>query len=394
MKILFLSRWFPYPTNNGSKVRIYNLLRGLAKHHDVTLLTFADEPGASGDAPEIKKICAEVHVVPWHEFNPNSTRARFGFFSVTPRSIIDTFSPEMAGKITQLLKIYNFDLVIASQLSMASYRPYFEKTPAIFEEVEIGLSYGEVYRSSELKKRIRHAFTWFKLHRYLSRLLNSFRICTVASEQEQQLLNRNFSLRNGTVEVIPNCVQVGDYENHRSKVVPNRIVFSGSFRYRPNYDAMLWFVVEVFPYILEEVPDAHLIITGDHADLPLPTTENITLVGYVDDIQSMIASSCVSIAPLLSGGGTRLKILEAMAMGTPVVSTSKGVEGLDAIGGEQFFVGNTPEVFAGYVVKILKDESMRSQIAANAHRFVKEKYDWETVMTRFLPLVESAVGSL
>ena len=275
---------------------------------------------------------------------------------------------------------------------MAAYRPYFEKVPAIFEEVEIGLSYGEVHHSSDFKKRLRHAFTWFKLRMYLSRLLDSFQTCTVASEQEQQLLARNFSIHNGTIEVIPNCVQVDDYENHKSTVVPNQLIFSGSFRYRANYDAMLWFVGEVFPHILEQVPDAHLVITGDHADLPLPSMKNITLAGYVDDIKALIASSCVSIAPLLSGGGTRLKILEAMSIGTPVVSTSKGAEGLDASVGEHLFVGNSPEVFADHVVKILKDESLRDQIAKSAHQFVKEKYNWETTLPHFLHLVDVAAG--
>ncbi len=136
----------------------------------------------------------------------------------------------------------------------------------------------------------------------------------MVSEQERQLIARNFPRNNDSIEVVPNCVQVGEYENHQSMLKPNQLVFSGSFRYQANYEAMLWFVREVFPHILEQVPDAHLIITGDRADLPFPSNQNITLAGYVDDIKSLIASSCVSIAPLLSGGGTRLKILEAMAV--------------------------------------------------------------------------------
>ena len=392
MKILFLSRWFPYPANNGSKLRIYNLLRGLAKHHDVTLLSFAGQPDVSLDAFESQKICSEIHVVRWREFDPNSVRARFGFFSFTPRSIIDTFSSEMAGMITQLLKVHDYDLVIASQLSMAAYRPYFEKIPAVFEEVEIGLSYGEIHHSSDFKNRLRHAFTWFKLRMYLSRLFDSCQTCTVASEQEQQLLAQNFSIHNGTIEVIPNCIQVDDYENHNSTVVPNQLIFSGSFRYSANYNAMLWFVGEVFPRILEQIPDAHLVITGDHADLPLPSTQNITLTGYVDDIKTAVASSWVSIAPLLSGGGTRLKILEAMSVGTPVVSTSKGAEGLDAVTGTHLFVADLPDIFADHVVRILKNKDLRDQIAKSANEFVKEKYNWKVVMPRFLQLVENTAG--
>ena len=206
------------------------------------------------------------------------------------------------------------------------------------------------------------------------------------------MLAQNFSIPDGAIEVIPNCVQVDAFENHRSTVVPNQLIFSGSFRYRANYDAMLWFVGEVFPRILEQVPDAHLIITGDHANLPLPSTENITLTGYVNDIKALITSSRVSIAPLLSGGGTRLKILEAMSLGTPVVSTSKGAEGLNASVGEHLFVGNSPEVFADEVVKILKDGTIHDRIAKSAYQFVKEKYNWETTLPRFLQLLDIAAG--
>jgi len=243
----------------------------------------------------------------------------------------------------------------------------------------------------DLKKRLRHAFTWFKLRIYLSRLLDSFQACTVVSEQERRLLVRSFSIRHNIVEVIPNCMQVSEYENHPSAPVQNQLIFSGSFRYHANYEAMLWFVRDVYPIILEQVPDAHLVITGDHADLPLPPTPNITLAGYVDDIKSLIASSWVSIAPLLSGGGTRLKILEAMAMGVPVVSTSKGAEGLDSISGEHLLVADSPGAFAHEVVKILMNRHLRNQLSVNGSFLVKEKYNWETVIPRFLQLVENTV---
>ena len=388
MKILFLSRWFPYPTNNGSKLRIYNLLRGLSKHHEITLLSFADQPDTNPDVPEIRSLCSDVHIVPWREFDPKSTRSLFGFLNLMPRSLVDTFSSEMSQKIIYLLSTQRFDLVIASQLSMASYRPYFKNIPALFEEVEVGLSYGDANLSADLKKRLRHAFTWFKLRRYLLQLLDSFQSCTVASDQERQLLVQKFSRPHDAVEVIPNCVQVNEYKNRQSTLTPNQLIFSGSFRYRANYEAMLWFVREVYPLILKQVPDAHLVITGDHADLPFPSAPNITLAGYVDDIKSLTASSWVSIAPLLSGGGTRLKILEAMAVGTPVVATSKGAEGLDSTPGEHIFIADLPDAFAEQVVMILKDERLRDRISVNGNLLVKEKYDWENVMPRFLSLVE------
>jgi len=387
MKILFLSRWFPYPTNNGSKLRIYNLLRGLSKHHDVTLLSFADQPDVNPEAAEVKSICSDVQVIPWREFNPNSTRAKLGFLSLKPRSIIDTFSPEMAQAITQTLNKQKYDVVIASQLQMAAYYPHFQNTPALFEEIEIGLIHGQAKTSGDKVQRLRHAFTWFKLRMYLSQLLRSFQAVTVVSEQEQKLIAQNFQhVKN--IQVIPNCMNMDDYHDIHVEAKPNTLIFTGSFRYHANYEAMVWFVREVFPLILEKVSDAQLIITGDHADLPLPSNQNVTLTGYVDDIKGLIASTTVALAPLWSGGGTRLKILEAMAIGTPVVATTKGAEGLDAQTGEHLFVTDIPDKFATHVIKLLIDGNLRRKMAGNADRFVREKYDWAGVMPELLSLIK------
>lgn len=386
MKILFLSRWFPYPMNNGSKIRIYNLLRGLSQNHEVTLLSFADQPGVSPEAPELRAVCSEVQVIPWREFDPNSSRARLAILNPKPRSVVDTFSPEMAGAISETLREANYDLIIASQLQMAAYYPYFQDVPAVFEELEIGLFHDRAF-SADGKIRLRQALTWFKLRTYLSRLLDSFRGVTMASAQERQLLLRNFPGFRKPVEIIPNCLNMDEYKNITAEKKANTLIFTGPFKYHANYDAMKWFVGEVFPLVLERIPDARLVITGDHQNLPLPSTRNVTLAGYVDDVKSLIASGTVSIAPLLSGGGTRLKILEAMALGTPVVATSKGAEGLDARSGEHLLIADSAGDFAESTVRLLKEAGLRQQIAANSQKLVREKYDWGGIMPSFLQLL-------
>lgn len=386
MKILFLSRWFPYPMNNGSKLRIYNLLRGLSQHHDVTLLSFADQPEVDAEAPEVKGICSDVHVIPWREFNPNTLRARLAILNPKPRSVVDTFSPEMANAIVDALKKQHYDLVIASQLQMAAYYPCFQNVPALFEELEIGLFHDQAF-SLDGKIRFRHALTWFKLRMYLSRLLISFQACTVVSERERQLLVENFPRFHGHVEVIPNCLRVDEYRNIKVDKKANTLIFTGPFKYRANYEAMLWFVGEVFPQVLEWIPNAQLIITGDHANLSLPPLKNVTMAGYVDDIKLLTASCTISIAPLLSGGGTRLKILEAMALGTPVIATLKGVEGLDARAGEHFLLADSSTEFADSIVRLLSDAELRQKLVTNAQTLANEKYDCGRIMPNFLQLL-------
>jgi len=376
--------------NNGSKIRIYNLLRGLSQHHDVTLLSFADQSDVSPGAPEVQEFCSKVVVVPWKEFDPNTIRARLAISSLKPRSIVDTFSPEMAQAIMKALGEQGFDLIIASQLQMAAYYPYFQGIPAIFEEFEIGLFYDQAF-SPDGKIRLRQALTWFKLRMYLSQLLDSFQACTMASEQERRLLEKNFPSYKRPVQIIPNSLNMDEYKEIHADKKPSTLIFSGPFKYRVNYDAMLWFVGKVFPLILEQVPDTQLIITGDHVNLPLPSTQNITLAGYVDDIKLLIASCSISIAPLLSGGGTRLKILEAMALGTPVVATSKGAEGLNATNGVHLLLADSSADFAEHVIRLLKDESLRRKLAGRASLLVQEKYNWGSTLADYSSLINKLV---
>ena len=387
MKILFLSRWFPYPTNNGSKLRIYNLLRGLAPHHEITLLAFADQPDIELEAPEIASICQQIRTVPWRPFNPHSMRARLGFLSMTPRSAIDTYSLEMQQYIRQILSNEAYDLVIASQWSMAGYSNYFQEVPALFEEVEVGLFFQQYAQAASFRKRFRYGLSWAKRQQYLARLLKNFIACTVVSEEEKQIL-ASIQPNYKAVEIIPNCINLNDYQTNARNPEPNTLIFTGSFRYHANYEAIVWFLEKVYPHILAKLPDAKLTITGDHADKPISVRKNVNLVGYIDDIKSLIASSQASVVPLLVGGGTRLKILEAMALNTPVVSTAKGAEGLNVNHEENILIANEPEAFAEAVIRLLRDPDLHKRLSDNAYKLVSEHYNWPNVTPHFISLVD------
>jgi polysaccharide biosynthesis protein PslH len=386
MKVLFLSRWFPYPPSNGSKLRIYNLLRGLAQHHEVTLLSFADDPNVNPAVPELQSLCREVQVVPWKSFDPLSRRARFGFLHGKPRSVVDTFSPEMARLIQQTLAARAYDLIVSSQLQMAGYAPYFGGLPALFEEVELGLYYEQFMHATSALARLRYGLTWLKHRYYVTGLLRHFHACTVASEQEKKILAR-VAPSYKAINIIPNCINLADYKVHQP-AKPNQLIFTGSFRYSANYDAVTWFLQTVYPRIQAELPDVQLTITGEHDGLPLPPAENIRLTGFVDDVRPLIAQSWISVVPIRNGGGTRLKVLEAMALGTPVVSTTKGAEGLDVQHDVHLLLADGPAAFAEAIIRLLKSPDLRQRLVSNAFEVVRRRYDWSTTMPRFLNLVE------
>jgi glycosyltransferase involved in cell wall biosynthesis len=258
------------------------------------------------------------------------------------------------------------------------------------EELELGLSLEDSHHASDWKTRYRLTLTWLKLRTYLSRLLKSFRAVTVVSEREKELVLRYFPAVE-KIAVIPNSLDLANYKDIQREPEPNRLIFTGSFRYHVNYEAMCWFVGKVFPRVLEQMPEVELIITGDHANLVLPACRNVTLAGHVNDVRSLIASSTIAIAPIWSGGGTRLKILEAMAIGTPVIATSKGAEGLDICSGEHFLVADDPVEFSDCVIRLLCDGELRRELAQRAGLLVREKYDWVRTLPDFMSLAESIV---
>jgi glycosyltransferase involved in cell wall biosynthesis len=153
---------------------------------------------------------------------------------------------------------------------------------------------------------------------------------------------------------------------------------------------MCWFLEEIFPTVLEAVPDAQLLITGDHQNLPLPPTKNVTLTGFVDDIQSLIAQAKISIVPLLTGGGTRLKILEAMALRTAVVSTSKGAQGIEVTPEDNILIADTPEAFSKAVIRILKQPNLGEALATSGLKLVKDKYSPEAISVQYERLLGQA----
>jgi len=393
MNILFLSRWFPFPIDNGSKLRIHYLLTNLSKYNDITLLSFTDHSSFPVNVYEQYPHYPRFEVIPWKPYNSRSSQAFYGYFNSSPRFILDTYSSEMENLIRKYLKRERFDLIIASQLSMASYYSTFNGTPAIFEELELGLFYDPAMSANNLIRRVRHRLTWIKLRRYLSNLLSVFQSCTVVSERERKLFIQNFPEYEKKVVVIPNCISMQDYENLSVETSSNQIIFTGPFRYQVNYEAILWFVQHVFPTILKHLPDTQLVITGDHANLPLPSDQNITLTGFVDDIKPLIGASLVSIVPLLNGGGTRLKILEAMAIGTPVVATSKGAEGLDIVNGKHLLIANSPDTFAEQVIRLIRNRELRDRLTDNAKSLVKEKYDWAAVTPTLQQFIEHMSGT-
>jgi glycosyltransferase involved in cell wall biosynthesis len=389
MRILFLSRWYPYPPDNGSKLRVSGLLRGLCERHDVTLISFCDP----GEAPAAAAIPApvETHVRPFHEFAPRSRRAILGYSSPTPRFLVDTHSPEMERLIGDTVRRTRFDLVIASQLSMAAYHESFRGIPAIFEEAELGTYWPSGADDQSAWMGLRRRLTWAKHRRYMSWLLPKFMCCTVASDVERRLLGAA-APDYAAVHIVPNSIDAQPVTGAACRAADS-LIFAGSLRYAPNRDGMTWFVNEVLPAVRAKSPGVKLTITGEAGPETFRSNLDVVLTGRVPDVRSLVAAAAISIAPLRLGGGTRLKVLEAMAVGTPVVATTKAVEGLDVKHEEHVLIADTPREFADAVHRLLRERQEAQAMAARALALCQARYDTTVVARQFLRVVECAAAA-
>jgi polysaccharide biosynthesis protein PslH len=390
MRILFLSRWYPYPPDNGSKIRVSSLLRGLCERHDVTLISFCNPAEKNADPSSTSPAPSEIRLCPYREFEPASGRALLGYLSSTPRYLVDTHNPDMERMIQQAVRKTRYDLVIASQLSMAAYYRSFQGVPAIFEEVELG-----IYQPGDAGDRssmVRRSITWAKHRRFMSRLLQHFMLCTVVSDVERQILASAVPGYRA-IHVVPNSVEAEPVSRRAGSRVADSLIFTGSLRFAPNHDAMTWFLNEIFPAVRAEVPGVRLTITGDAGSQPPVTDPNVVLTGQVADVRSLVAASAISLAPIRVGGGTRLKILEAMALRTPVVATTKAVEGLEARNGEHVLIADTPAEFADAVRRLLRDPAGAREMAERAWGLYRSRYDSKVVVPAFLRLVDHAAAA-
>jgi len=388
VRVLFLSRWYPYPPDNGSKIRVHGLLRGLCERHEVTLVSFRD-PSEAPAAPPAGGP-SEVLACDYREFRKVSSRALAGLLSRTPRYLVDTHNPEMERLIADAVRRTRYDLVIASQLSMAAYHRAFRGLPAIFEEVELGAFYPGDDLGRGTLGRLRRQVTWAKHRRYVARLLENFVGCTVASEVERQLLALA-APGYSPVHVVPNSVDTAPVPPVARD--PRTLIFTGSLRFAPNRDAMTWFLDEILPAVRRQVPDVRVTITGEPGPVPFGPMPGVTLVGHVADVRAMVAASAVSLAPIRAGGGTRLKILEAMAARTPVVATSKAAEGIDARHEEHLLVANTPAAFAEAVCRLLEDPAGAARMAERAWHLCRDRYDARVVASGLVRLAENAAAA-
>ena len=389
MKILFLCHRIPYPPKRGGKIRPFNMIRHLSRRHAVTVVTVARSAREQAEAEPLRGICRALHsaVIPplwgWGRFaldGPTTYPSTFGYF----------YSARLHRTVRALLAREGFEAIVVHSSSMGPYVVDHQGCRKVMDfgdaDSEKWLEYG---RRAVFPLSAGFAWEGHKVRRWERRLGARFDVCSVNTEAERQVLARYVPT---PIEVITNGVDL-DYFRPAAGAPPyrpHRLVFTGNMSYPPNVDAVKHLVADILPRIRPAVPDVELYIVGmdpARAVQRLEDRPRIVVTGRVDDVRPFVTEAAVSVAPLRVARGLQNKVLEALALGVPVVASPEAFAGVQATAGRDLLVAGGPDEFARAVVQVLGDAGVRDRLGAAGRACVEGNHDWDLQLERLEALV-------
>jgi sugar transferase (PEP-CTERM/EpsH1 system associated) len=390
MQILLLTPQRPYPPHQGTTLRNFNLVRELAKHHTVCVLTFLEPDQNPADPGPLPELCRWVETVP-APTRSTARRLRQLALSRRPDMTWRLWSPEFNARLQAILQAEPFDVVEIEGIEMSPYLPTVlaavPKPLVIFDAHNAEWILQQRAFTADIKNPVRwpaaaySLVQWRRLRRYEANLLAQVDH-TVAMSAPDKVALRNVAPQ-APITVIPNGVDLAAYGSFSGKPVHFDLLFTGKMDFRPNIDAMLWFGQEVWPQIMAGRPHTTLAIVGQrpHPRLnALRDLPGVTITGFVDDVRPYLAGAGVYVAPLRVGGGTRLKLLEAMAMGKAIISTTVGAEGFPVVNGKELILVDGPKAFAAETLALLNNPAQRRQLGQTGQNFARANYGWDALV--------------
>ena len=401
MNILWTNAGLLLPLDKGGKLRTWHLMRRLARRHAITWLSFArpDEPRANVDG--MREVADRVVTVPRTDVSKGSVQfytdaARY-LLDPQPYAVAKYRSREYERTCVELMRRERFDLIVCDFLPPAVNLPLRLACPSVLfthnVEAEIWRRHAETARNPVKRALLRAQ--WSRMLAFERAALQRFDVALTVSDADRATFERLYPGAARAYHVVPTGVDTEYFSPTNAGAQGKHLVFTGSMDWLPNEDGMLYFCSEILPRIRHAEPDVTFSIVG-RAPTPavrrLAADRGVEVTGRVDDVRPHVARGAVYIVPLRIGGGTRLKIFEAMALGKAVVSTTVGAEGLPVTAGRDILLADDPAQFAAAVVHLLRDADARQRLGAAARRLVVERYDWSAVAGEMERALVDAAG--
>jgi glycosyltransferase involved in cell wall biosynthesis len=399
--ILWLKTELLHPVDKGGKIRTYNMLKELKRSHHITYLTL-DDGMADDQARELASdYCHELVCIPHKRHEKFTagfyTELALNFASPLPYAIKKYESAGMRHEIAQRESLKNFDVLVCDFLAPAANVPGGLRCASVLfqhnVEAMIWKRHYEV-QANPLKKAYLFG-QWLKMRSFERKACARFDSVVAVSRDDRELMHSEYGVE--AIYDVPTGVDTSFFQpSGQVQRVPNSLVFTGSMDWLPNEDAIRYFTEQILPRIRQAVPDVTLTVVGRN---PYPgllelnkRDPSIVVTGRVDDVRPYMERAAAYIVPLRIGGGTRLKIFEAMAMEQAIVSTTIGAEGLPVKDGVELLLADTPESFAHAVVNLLGNEALAKELGDRAASAVREKFGWDKVAESFGTICERALS--
>jgi len=400
VKILWLNAGLLLPLDKGGKLRTWHVMRHLARQHDITYLSFADTSQTASDREGMREVCSVLETVPRTDTRKGTLR----FYTEAAGYVVDPLpyavakyrSEAYAARVRRLLDEGCFDVVVCDFLVPAANLPSTLPIPSVLfthnVEAEIWRRHSE--SASNPVSRLLLTQQWRRMLRFERDVLSRFDLVLAVSDADGETFRRLYpDVVRAPIHTVQTGVDTSYFTPLPGLGKRAHLVFTGSMDWLPNEDGMTYFVRDILPRIRQVEPDVTLSIIG-RAPTPavrrLAEHAGIEVTGRVDDVRPHVAAGEVYIVPLRIGGGTRLKIFEAMSMAKAVVSTTVGAEGLPVTPGRDIVIADEPARFAQAVIHMIRDAEARRQIEQAARRLVIERYDWGAVAGDFEEALVSA----
>jgi sugar transferase (PEP-CTERM/EpsH1 system associated) len=392
MKILWLKTELLHPVDKGGKIRTYQMLRHLRQHHSITYLTLCNPATDSPDSfAQAEEYCHRLKAIP-HTAKQKFSAAFYYELGVNlgsplPYAIQKYRSAMMQQAIKKELDEVDYDVVVCDFLTPSINMPERINVPTVlFQHNVEAVIWARHYQTTT--NQLKKAFffnQWRKMHNYERKTCQRFDAVVAVSDVDRDLMRKDFGIE--YVYDIPTGVDTNYFTPLRKEANPSELVFTGSMDWMPNEDAIIYFSEEILPAITAQIPDVRLTVVGRNPTARLlalaQVNPQLTITGRVDDVRPYMNKAAAYVVPMRVGGGTRLKIYEAMAMAKPVISTTIGAEGLAVRNGEELLIADTPQTFAQAVVAVLQERAFAERIGQAAREVVCERFGWNRAASAF-----------
>lgn len=393
MNILFISTENPFPVDHGHHLRTYYVLKTLAQENRVFFIGFTQDNSGFRYQDELKKMCESVDIfqLRYHGWRQQILALK-NIFSSKPLIVEKYFDTRAVERIQELIAGGDIDVVHIDMLHIASYKNAINTVPCVLtnhnvESVRI-LRWSNVVKNPFLKTYLRLQYK--KLQDFEGCVCGQFDRCVVVSEYDRECLRQMCGDLH--FEIVANGVNAVYFQPARAPTRPDELVWTGSMKGPYNRDAVQYFLAEIWPLIHQVHPGITVNFVGDSPVEQLvrlaEKSAHVKYTGYVDDVRPYVADAAVFIAPLRSGSGTKIKVLNAMAQARPVVTTSIGAEGIEAWDGKEIIIADSPGEFAEKTMYLIQHPQEAQQIGLRARKVIEEKYAWSVLEEKIKNIYE------